>query len=272
MTNSQRPGMRSLAFCGVIAAIGVVAQTQQAEDILRIDQPIERDYYAAHREVSVLALIDGDLVAAGSRVTVDGHVSGDILVAAQEIEIRSDVSDDVRAAGQRVRITSPVSGHVVAAGQSVTIEESVGDWAWLAGTTVEVLGDVGSDLKIRGSKVTINAEVAGDVDVGGNELELGPEAVIRGNLTWRSDNEANINAGSRKDGEFIEEPQPGLVEELGSAETYSLPIKMIVAVTVLLFLFSRPLQSTLEQITTHPGGSIAIGLAVFLVTPFVAVL
>ncbi|MEM8684354.1 MAG: hypothetical protein AAGF72_13035 [Pseudomonadota bacterium] len=178
----------------------------------------------------------------------------------------------MRVAGQHIRITSPVSGHVVAAGQSVTLDQKVGDWAWLAGNTVEVLGDVGSDLKVRAKNVTIDAEVAGDVELTGDELNLGPKAVIRGNLTWRSDGEADINPAAQIDGEFIEEPLPGLVEELSEGGKYSLPLNLIVAVVALFLLFSRPLRASADRVATRPGRSLLLGLAVLLVTPLLAVL
>ena len=272
MTRNRFNTFSLLVFGIVVAAFTVIVQAQQSDDILLFDQPVDHDVYGASSTVHVQASIDGDFVSAGQRVTVDADVAGDVTVAAQDIEIRAEIGDDVRVAGQRIRIASPVLGHIVAAGQSVTIEQPVGDWAWLAGTTVNVLGDVGGDLKIRASEITIDAEVSGDVELIGDQLDLGPAAVIRGNVTWRSHNEASISANAQIDGEFINEPPPGFVDELSSAETYSLPLKLIAAVFVLYLLFSRPLRTTLDRIATRPGGSAAIGLAVFLVTPFVAVL
>ncbi len=271
MATSRIIVMLSLAL-GVFAAIAVVAWPQQSADVLLIEQPVDHDVYVVHREVNVRSTINGDLVAAGRRVMVGGDVTGDIIVAAQNIEIRSEVSDDLRAAGQHVRITAPVSGHVVAAGQTVTINQPVGDWAWLAGDTVEVLSDVGSHLKIRARKITIDAEVAGDVELIGDQLYLGPKAVVRGDLTWRSDNEADISPDAQIDGEFIKEPLPGLVEELSTGGTYSLPLNIIVAVMVLFLLFSRPLRASADRIATRPGTSLLLGLAVFFVTLLFAVL
>ena len=261
----------SLAL-GSFAAITVVAQTQQSDDTQIIEQPVDRDLYVAHREVDVRSTVNGDLVTAGRRVTVGGDVVGDIIAAAQSIEIRSEVGDDIRAAGQHVRVTSPVAGHIVAAGQTVTIEQSVGDWAWLAGSTVEVLGNVGGAVSIRASKITINAEIAGDVDLVGEELDLGPKAVIRGDLKWRSDNEADISPDARIDGELTREPLPGLLEELNTGDTYTLPLNLIAAVMVLFLLFSRPLRASTDRIQTRASRALLIGFVVFAATPLLGVL
>ena len=272
MSTSRINYTLSLVIGSVFAAVPTLASGQNSDDALVIDQPVETDVYAAHREVKVRSAIDGDLVTAGRRVTVDGDVTGDIIVAAQEIKIQSDVGDDVRAAGQYIRITAPVSGHVVAAGQKVTIDRDVGDWAWLAGNSVEVLGNVGSSLKIRATEIRIDAEVDGNVELIGDELDLGPNAVVRGDLRWRSSNEAEISPDAQIDGEFIEEPLPGLVEDLSAGGKYSLPLNTIVAVMVLFLLFSRSLRVSADRIATRPGRSLLLGLAVFFVMPILTVL
>ena len=262
----------SLVIGGVVAAVAAIAWAQDPDDALVIEQPSDRDVYAAHREVNVRSTIDGDLVAAGRRVTVDSNVTGDIIVAAQEIEIRSEVTDDLRAAGQFVRVMSPISGHIVAAGQTVTVSEGVGDWAWLAGDTVEVLGNVGGDLRIRARTITIDAEVDGNVQVIGDKLRLGPDANVRGDLRWRSENEADISPGAIIGGEFIEEPVPGFAEDIGTGRGLSFTLTVIVAVTVLFSLFPRPLRASADRIATRPFASLVLGFAVLAAMPVLAIL
>lgn len=261
-----------LTVGSIVAAVAAIAWAQATDDALVIEQPSDRDVYAAHREVNVRSTIDGDLVAAGRRVTVDSNVTGDIIVAAQEIEIRSEVSDDLRAAGQFVRVLSPIAGHIVAAGQTVTVSEDVGDWAWLAGDTVEVLGDVGGDLNIRAKKVTIDAEVDGHVQVIGDNLRLGPDANVRGDLRWRSENEADISPEANIGGEFIEEPVPGFAEEIGTGRGLSFTLTVIIAVMVLFLLFSRPLRASADRIAARPGVSLALGFAVLAAMPVMALI
>jgi hypothetical protein len=261
-----------IAVGSVVAAVATLAWAQNSDDVLVIDQPVDTDIYAAHREVDVRAAVNGDLVAAGRRVKVEGAVTGDIIIAAQDIEIQSEVRDDVRVAGQHIRIAAPVSGHVVAAGQKITINQDIGGWAWLAGNTVEVLGDVGSNLRIRATNISLDAEVDGDVELIGDELDLGPNAVVRGDLRWRSPNEAKISPDAQIDGEIIEEPMPGLAEELSGGGKYSLPLNTIVAVMVLFLLFSQPLRMNVDRVVTKPLGSLSLGFAVLFSMPFLALL
>ncbi|MGI9271730.1 MAG: hypothetical protein ACR2QT_08150, partial [Woeseiaceae bacterium] len=243
-----------------------------SEEILVIDQPVDQDVYAARREVNVQSSISGDLVAAAQRVTVDGVVDGDMILAAREIEIRSQGNDDLRLAGQHIQITSPVAGHVVAAGQTVTIRESVGDWAWLFGDTIDVQGDVGGELKVRANTITIDSEVDGDVELAGNDLQIGPNAIVHGNLTWRSENEADISPEAQIDGEFVQEPSPGLAEDVKSGRALSFTISVIVAVVLLFLLFPRPLHTCAERLAAHPGKSLALGFAVLVSIPVLALI
>ena len=266
------PIVSLLVLVGMLATVAVIAWAQSSEEVFLIDQPVDRDVYAAAREVNVQSSIDGDFVAAAQRITVDGAVTGDIIVAAQEIDVRSQVNDDLRAAGQTVQVTSPVAGHLVAAGYSVVVSEDVGDWAWLAGNTVEVLGDVGGDLSIRANNILINAEIDGNVELIGDELSLGPEASVRGDLTWRSDNEADISPEANIGGEFIEEPLQGLAEGVTSGRALWFTISVIFAVMVLFLLFSRPMHASADRIAAHPAASLSLGFAVLVGAPVLALI
>ncbi len=272
MTTSRVKLIQSLAAGALIAAAAAVALAQHSNRVLLIEQPVNHDLYAAHPEVTVRTTIAGDLVAAGQRVVVDGEVTGDVIVAAQEIEIRRAVSDDVRASGQHVRIMAPVAGHIVAAGQSVTVDQAVGDWAWLAGNIVKVQGDVGGDLRIFATTTDIDSEVDGNVEVTGDELRLGPSAIVRGDLRWRSDNEAAINPGAQIDGEFIEEPLPDYADDLDSGDGIIFTLGLIIAVMALFLLFSRPLRTSADRIAARPGISLVLGFVVLVSTPILALI
>ncbi len=270
MHTRQRNIVLSTMLGAVIAT--AVVWAQDSEKLLLIDMPVDQDLYAASREVSIKTAVNGDVVAAGQNVTVDGTVTGDVLVAARDIEISSDVGDDVRAAGQHIRITSPVTGHIVAAGQTVTISAPVGEWAWLAGKTVNVLADVGGELKVHAQEININARITGNAELIGENFSLGPKAVVLGDLTWRSTNDADIDPEARIEGEFIKESLPDYMEGSDSDSGLFFTLSLIVAVAVLFLLFSRPMRATAERIAAQPGLSLIIGFVVLVVTPVLAII
>ncbi len=245
---------------------------QNAANSLQLDQTVERDVYTANREVNVNARIDGDLVAAGQTVTVVGDVTGDIIVGAQTVDIQGAVLDDVRAAGQHIRVRSPVSGHIVAAGQTVTIDQPVGDWAWIAGNTVNVNADVSGELSVRANAIALNSLVQGDADFIGDSLQLGPDAVVRGDLRWRSSNEADISPDAQIDGEFIHEPMPEFAEEVARGGGVKFTLKIIVSVAVLFLLFPAPLRATSARIAGRPVVTLVLGVAILATLPVLAIL
>lgn len=88
---------------------------------------------------------------------------------------------------------------------------------------------------------------------------------------WRSDNEADISPEAIIEGKFIDEPLPGFAEE-GIGRGLSFTLSVIVAVMALFLLFSRPLRASTERIATRPVVSLALGLAVLVGAPVLALL
>lgn len=254
------------------AIVGAIVWAQNADEILVIAQAVDNDVYVARREVNVQAAIDGDLVAAGNRVTVDGEVTGDILAAAKNIEIRSAVDDDVRVAGQNVLVTGPVAGHIVAAGQTVKIEQPIGEWAWLSGDTVAVSGNVNGQLEITGKNITINSEIDGNARLIGGTLRLGPDAMVHGNVEWRSNNKADISPEAQIDGQFIEEPLPEVLDGRSAGGGLVFTFSIFLTIVTLFLLFPRSLHACANRVSTHPAMSLILGFALLVAPPVLAVL
>lgn len=269
---SLRACAATVSMLALAALVAAIAWAQHTDEILLIAQPVDRDVYAARREINVLGTVDGDLVAAAKKITVDGEVTGDILAAAQDIEILSAVGDDVRAAARTVRIAGPVAGHIVAAGQTVSIEERIGDWAWISGNTVEISGNIGGDVEITANRIEIDAEVDGDARLTGSTLHLGPDAMVRGDLRWRSDNKADISPQARIEGQLIEEPLPEGLADRGAGGGLMFTLSIIVSVATLFLLFPRWLRASANQIATRPVASLALGFALLVATPVLALL
>ena len=166
-------------------------------------------------------------------------MAGDVIAAGETVSIGGPVHDDVRAAGRTVQVGSPVGGHVVAAGAEVIIaaDQRVEDWAWLAGNRIEMAGSVES-LKAAGAMVAIAGEVRGDAELAGERLEIGPGAVIEGDLAWRSANEPQISKSAQIAGRIVRKPLP---EHIGPGWIGGLVIllTLMLSVVVLYFVFPR---------------------------------
>ncbi|MEM7611648.1 MAG: hypothetical protein AAF270_08230 [Pseudomonadota bacterium] len=270
MNTNYKSRRLSLMF-GIAAMLAAsMASAQNTDDYSPRDVSTDRDVYMAQETVDIDSAINGDLVAAGQRITLGATVSGDVIAAGQSIEINSRVNDDVRAAAQHVRVLAPVEGHLVAAGQTVTVSNDVNGWAWLAGYAVDVDGDIAGDLSVRASRVSLNSRVDGNVELSGDELQIGPQADVRGDLIWRSNEAPDISPEARIAGEIIEEPLQGLGEEVRSGRALAFTLSVIVAVATLFLLFTRPMRASADRIAARPGMSLSLGFAVMVALPVLA--
>jgi hypothetical protein len=186
------------------------------------------------------------------------------------------VDDDVRAAGGSVEIAGRVGDDAIAAGGEVLLARTatVGGRAWLAGGSVTIAGQVAKGLKAAGNDIAITGQIAGDVELAGETIAIGPEAVIRGNLTYYSPNEATIDpkaliAGIVTRKELAERAEPG-----PSAAGTRFGLFAAFAVAAIVYYLLLPVFSlqTAGAIRTAPWQTLALGLAMLATTPLVIVL
>jgi cytoskeletal protein CcmA (bactofilin family) len=249
---------------------------QEAAETITTHGTIREDLYLAGRSVEVRAQVEGDVVVAGARVSIEGKVRGDVLAAGGAVTVRGTVEDDVRAAGGSVEITGHVGDDAIGAGGEVLLARTatVGGRAWLAGGSVTVAGQVAKGLKAAGNDIAITGQIAGDVELMGETIEIGPEAVIRGNLTYYSPKEANIDpkaliAGIVTRKELAERAEPG-----PSAAGARFGLFAAFAVTALVYYLLLPVFSlqTARAIRAAPWQALGLGLAMLATTPLVIVL
>jgi cytoskeletal protein CcmA (bactofilin family) len=163
------------------------------------------------REEEVVA---EDLIAAGNRVQVDGRIEGDLVAAAfEEVIINGTVTGDVSAISTRVTINGVVEGSLRAASRELQVNGSVGDDVFAAAWTLTfdaagatgrdliayvrtgtIAGAVGRDVRGRFSDLTLAAMVDGSVELTVGSLSIGPTTRVAGEIAYRSDREAVVQA------------------------------------------------------------------------------
>lgn len=139
------------------------------------------------------ATIDGTIgnnaVIGGASATLEesGRVEGDLVAFAGNIAIDGEVMRDVYAWSGEVRFgpNARVHGNVTAFTGSLRIDGAVYGVVRGGGGRTVVLGEVGS------------------LDLEAGTLTLGPEAVVHGDIVYRSNEEAEIDPGARVGGQII---------------------------------------------------------------------
>ena len=235
------------------------------------------DVYLAGGEVELQATVNGDVSVAGGELDLDGEIKGDLMAAGGRVFLRGSVSDDVRVAGGEVNVLASVGDDVIAAGGRVRLDRKakVGGRAWISGGDIRIDSQIAQELRAAGGRIVLTGQVQGDVYLRSAQIEIGPGAVINGNLYTHGPSEAHIEEGAKIVGEIkhteVKVPAAEIVARLVGVALVLL-IGLMVAAVVLYLLFPDFSQRASQSLRNEPWPCLGFGLAVFAGTPVVIIL
>ena len=204
--------MRRRAFTLVLAIIAVAvalplpaaAQRVQSNVVLvRADDVVREDLYAAGNSIVVSGVIQGDLVAvAFDSIRIDGVVEGDVVAVSSRIEITGRVDGAVRLAGWSVTVDGDVGDDlfVGAVGMQTGAASDVGRDILVWARRAEMLGSVGRDIEGTQRTTRVGGSVGGDLEVTSAALSLLPGLTVDGDVRYTSDQEAVVAGTITVDG------------------------------------------------------------------------
>ena len=242
-------------------------------------------------------VIDDDLYLLGTTIIVNGTVNGDVFAAGTTIEINGAVNGNVSLAGNDVTINGTVSQGARVAANSVTIAGMIAEDALLLSNTAGVIpgGEIGRDLiltvatatidgtverRVAGvaDRVTHTGSIGAEFDMSLSNLVITDGASIGGDLTYRSEKEAEIAGGAEIGGETMHEMVAEATDiDVGfSFDSIAVGVAGLVMTavygTVLLLVFPRLTISASNQLLENPLMSIGMGIVFLIVVPIVSVL
>ncbi len=240
---------------------------------------VDDDLYIASGRVSVDGRIRGDLLAAGGTIGVRGQVDGGILAFGGTVDLAGRVGTSVRAAGGSVLIGGAVDRDAVAAGGEVEIlqEAHIARDLAAAGGTVVLRGTVDRNVQIAGGRVEIAGTIGGNLLVRANEVVVLPSAVVRGNLTYSSEQPADIAQGTVR-GQVTREPFP--VRPMPSRKAvrgFRLALSIadflwiLILALVLVAVAPRAVQETAGALHARPWASLGWGLLLLIAVPALSI-
>jgi len=244
---------------------------------------VDDDLYVAANSIIIDGTINGDLWAAGNSITVNGVVNGSVMAVGRIVNITGDVGHTVRAGGETIIVNGDVSGDVIVGCSQTHIASTAkidGDLLFGAGNAC-IDGLIEGDIKGQGGEITISNGVKGNIDLKAESLTILPTANIQGNLTYTSEQEANIQSGA----------------QIGGVTTHNLPkveekhaksfpfnpfsgiggkvsgfLMALIAGLIIILLAPRRLTSIAESIRSSPGPSAGWGALILFVTPIAAII
>lgn len=180
------------------------------------DQVIEDDVFISAEDVNVQGTINGDLFAAGGNVVVDANVNGNIFVAGGTIKISGEIQGSVMTAGGMVDVTNAnISGSILLGAGSVNIDDKskIGGSVVFGAGMVNIKSVVLRNIVGGAGSVTVNNAIGKDLVLGVGELFLGSSAKVDGDVTYWSDNKANIDTQATITGKIEQVVPPQSVDD-----------------------------------------------------------
>lgn len=266
---------------GIMAALPILlvglalsAGTQAAEpepSTLRLGG----DQYSVGDALVFTEAVTGDLFAAGSTLTVNADVGGMVVAAGGEITLGRRIQGSTFAAGRKISLTGSIGSNARMAASELTFgtQSAITGNATLAGDTLNLEGAIGGYVLAAGRRVYLNGRIGGDVMIAGENVELGPDAVIEGRLTYRANQ--FVRADSARVGGAVEALP---VEERADARGISwVPLLIwsiglaVVGALLITVAPARTLQAS-EMIRARLGTSLGYGLLAVIGIPFISVI
>ncbi|MBI2984656.1 MAG: hypothetical protein HYY50_03460 [Candidatus Kerfeldbacteria bacterium] len=245
------------------------------------DRTVNDVYAGGGGTVDLSGTFNNDLLAAGGTVTIPGKVAGDILVAGGTVKITGNVSGSVRAAGGTIEIDGAVGRNVLVAGGSIILgrNSKVAGEVTVTGGTLTFQGTAGKDFNFWGGSAVINGSIDGSVNLRTGDdcgqdpcITLGPNARIKGNLTYWAAMPADIHASAIIDGSTTRHAVslPVKTKDIERFFTglrfWAVFSSLVVGVVLALFL-PKVVRQVAEQMTRRPGPAIGFGLLVLFAGP-----
>ena len=289
--------MAALAMLPMLLPVQAQTATTPEAATATSASPSSKNIYLAGGNVRLLAPVLGDVYAAGGRVTVEHPVQGDATLAGGSVVVRAAIGDDLRVTGGDVHIESSVGGELRASGGNVTLGSTA---AVLDAVTVyaghaTVDGKVKGPLTIYAQKVVLNGEVGGNVELNAEEIEIGPKARLGAALSYPADARFKTAEGAviggvitrgqamngRPDthrdrewhGQMMGSGSGSGSGWAGSGGGAAVSFVLLLAVAALVLLgFTGFSKRAAHSMLTTPWQSLAVGVAVFIGAPMLAVL
>jgi cytoskeletal protein CcmA (bactofilin family) len=204
------------------------------------------------------------------------HASDNVYLIGGNVSPQADVRGNLYAAGGVVSITGRVAGSVTAAGGNITLTPGarIGG-AWLTGATVAIGGTIDGNARLYARHVVILGTIDGNLRLVAQRIDILPGARIRGNLSYLSssaihvDPAAVISGTVTRTGGWLRSLQKWVAVPLPAGFHLDpvLYAGFFIVGALLALLFPKFTRNASGVLAHHPWASVALGLAIFVVTP-----
>ena len=272
-------------FLMPITAAPVMAADLRSGETITVasGEIIDDDLYVAGSDIVIDGIIDGDLWAVGSEITINGTVNGSVIAVGQTITVNGEIAHAARLAGETLSINGNIKGDLLAFGGNVNIAGTakIGGDFLVGARSSRIDGAIAGDIKGGAGEISITNGVGGDVELEVDQLTIASTATVQGNLTYTSDNEADIQSGAQVKGvtthnipEAEEPAKKGIFAGLVSALTgkiLAFLMILVIGIIIILVTVRKPISMS-DSIRNNTWQTLGWGALILFVTPIAAII
>jgi len=266
----------------VFAAVPVLAADLRSGDTVTvaIGEVVDGDLYVAGSDIIIDGTVNGDIFGAGQSLTINGIVNGGVSFAGQTLTVNGEITGGARFAGTDINVNGNIDGDLLAGGTNVNVisKARIGGDFLFGASTVRINGPVEGYIKGGGSEVIVADGVGEDIELWVDHLTIASTANLKGNLTYTSENEADILSGAQIEGTTTHKvPEVRETAKL-TAPFFGIGGKVIaflmtlLAGIVIILVAPRRAAAVADSIRHKPWLSLGWGAIILFVTPIAAII
>jgi len=262
----------------VFAAVPVLAADLRSGDTVTvaIGEVVDGDLYVAGSGIIIDGTVNGDIFGIGQSLTINGIVNGGVSFAGQTLTVNGEITGGARMAGTDININGNIDGDLLAGGTNVNVISTArigGDFLFGA-STIRISGPVEGYIRGAGSEVTIANGVGGNIELGVDRLTVTSTANLQGNLTYTSENQADIQSGAQIGGTTthkVPEVREPVVPTLGIWGKVIAFLMTLLTGIVIILIAPRRAKAVAASVRQKPWLSLGWGAIILFATPIAAI-
>lgn len=274
---------------GVVLTPTLFADSFKNDSNLVVNDPVNDSLFWGGSTVTINAPIDGDVfLGAQDRVDINSTISGTVFVgAANQVNLGSNARvigtvfagsqsiimqqgaevRDLRIAATNIDINGKVDRNLSASGSTLNVNQSA---------------TIGRDTQLAGNSILLDGKVGGNAAVGGASFTFGGNGSVEGQLSYASDNAANLQGHA---GSTVQVTHQDVNNKLGTrfdnffnssgfqigALIFGV-ISALITGLILLLLGPNLIRDTSLKLNRHWLPALLWGLLILIILPILAVL
>jgi cytoskeletal protein CcmA (bactofilin family) len=248
-------------------------------------EEINRDFYAAGNDISILGTINGDVYLFGAQVQIEGTVNGDVVVMGGMVEVSGKITRNLKVLGGHVSLSGEVGRNLSVAGGNVDLTESakVNGGLYGKGGNFRIAAPIKGDVEVISGSFTQSGVVEGNVDLVSGDVRLAPGAKIEGNFEYWSDRGVSISRQAVISGKSYEKLSSKIFKDstkkvidavyvIYLISKYISFISLFILGLLAYYFFPKYMRKTEEILQKTPWMALVTGVLFLLVPPILMII